>query len=63
MCTAVLLLSIQTIDSNNKKFCQVMTVHLQFPVAKPVHSVPGSEAEKAYLLYESRLKLSKQLGC
>jgi hypothetical protein len=55
--------SVREIDSNNHKFCQLITGAVKVPVKKPLNPEVDHVQEHVYETYEHALKLGHDLGC
>lgn len=61
--TASFFISVQVANSNEKKFCDILTFGLAVPVPKPEDPKVHPSRERAYEAYIKVMHLTHALGC
>lgn len=64
MCSVIAVaISVNQIDNNNRKFCDVTSSIVAKPVPSPTDASANPSREQTYEWYERFLTLNRRLGC
>lgn len=57
------MVSLQAVNNNNHKWCQIVDTITAIPVPKPTNPKVDPSRERAFEFYEEFVNLQRSLGC
>ena len=57
------LISLQQVRSTNHRFCDMVAISDQFPVARPADSATNKVVHRAYAMFNAYDKFGREIGC